>query len=727
MLKTLRERAVQDASRLAESAKNAMSSEPCGRCGMVYTVPSLQLRTCGICMRRICGLCMDKVMVPEDLVDQRSSEAKKKTVSSSTTSMQAVCKAPCMAMCVEVNVQKFREAVATSHVANLEACLQGGASAVECYERPGSAAERTGAVATCRRLVPVAVEFLKLTGYGAVAEYAYRAFEAGSLAAIMTSPEVRLFCERIYPVLRRHFFLGDDTTDKDDARPSLATKLTSSLTASKKATTEASELALRLYYFGCATAIDRLVSPANELASDSRGAAEVDAAMAKAGGEAAGAAQWLYVARTLRAPHDGPDWAAWYAGQLASRSGWTMVACVGASRSESDLCAVPRLPPTPFPAWCLVVRCATKTALLSIRGSVTRADWVINSDLEPEDLGRGDCHGGFLRAAKAVLDDCGSRRLILRLFDEGYDLQVVGHSMGAGVGALVTALLDDEARSRGRSVECVAYAAPACVSPQLADALQDRVLSVVHRDDLVPRLSDANCAILARDLVADDANYRRRLAADKAALADHLRTLGKANSMVDNASDLDAADAVEADFSLPADDRPERLVVPGKILYLTTRDGAYVPILGDHRSLAAHLDRVVVSSHAVEDHRIEAHLDALRRARWARGRIPPPTAAPPFRPATDGRQYATCSCCASNTTWTSIAPGSDSARAYSTHHCRACGQVVCAFCAPAADVVAGDGLGQTLKLPDRRLSLPSLRFFAPVRVCYPCAFKAYDL
>ena len=74
-----------------------------------------------------------------------------------------------------------------------------------------------------------------------------------------------------------------------------------------------------------------------------------------------------------------------------------------------------------------------------------------------------------------------------------------------------------------------------------------------------------------------------------------------------------------------------------------------------------------------------------------------------------------------------VRPRSDTARAYSTHHCRACGQVVCAFCAPAADSVAADALGETLTLPDKRVTLPSRGCLGPVRVCRPCHFRAYDL
>ena len=50
-----------------------------------------------------------------------------------------------------------------------------------------------------------------------------------------------------------------------------------------------------------------------------------------------------------------------------------------------------------------------------------------------------------------------------------------------------------------------------------------------------------------------------------------------------------------------------------------------------------------------------------------------------------------------------------------------------AFCAPAADSVAADALGETLTLPDKRVTLPSRGCLGPVRVCRPCHFRAYEL
>ena len=65
--------------------------------------------------------------------------------------------------------------------------------------------------------------------------------------------------------------------------------------------------------------------------------------------------------------------------------------------------------------------------------------------------------------------------------------------------------------------------------------------------------------------------------------------------------------------------------------------------------------------------------------------------------------------------------------AYSTHHCRACGRVVCAFCAPAADSVAADALGRDAHVAGQARDAPSGVVWGLSRVCRPCHFRAYDL
>ena len=229
-------------------------------------------------------------------------------------------------------------------------------------------------------------------------------------------------------------------------------------------------------------------------------------------------------------------------------------------------------------------------------------------------------------------------------------------------------------------------------------------------------------------------------AKDRAAYAAHVKTLGKREAMVHEAPpDAIPLDELEGDdfgegrgprspTLTPRDGPPAtRLVVPGVVVYLAGVDGNYEASETDYDCPA--LNRVALTPRAVNDHYASATAFALRVVRAKRGRKPP------HRPAADFKQaflplsntWAPCAVCASDVTWTSAVRASDAARASATHHCRACGNVVCAFCAPAADRVAGDGIAQFDDLPDKRIPLPSMGCLGPVRVCRPCAYLSYNL
>lgn len=78
-----------------------------------------------------------------------------------------------------------------------------------------------------------------------------------------------------------------------------------------------------------------------------------------------------------------------------------------------------------------------------------------------------------------------------------------------------------------------------------------------------------------------------------------------------------------------------------------------------------------------------------------------------------------CSICGLEVTWPYMMH-SEASRAMVTHNCSACGQVVCALCAPAGDQLPGDGLSMKHTLPDLKLALPALGLFTPTRVCLHC-------
>ena len=82
-----------------------------------------------------------------------------------------------------------------------------------------------------------------------------------------------------------------------------------------------------------------------------------------------------------------------------------------------------------------------------------------------------------MRAARAILYDCGAAQAVAKLRANGFRVRCVGHSLGAGVAALATTLLNLDDPSQPQ-VTASLYAVPACCSPALAEAPLDGYLHV---------------------------------------------------------------------------------------------------------------------------------------------------------------------------------------------------------------------------------------------------------
>ncbi|GBF91584.1 hypothetical protein Rsub_04324 [Raphidocelis subcapitata] len=118
--------------------------------------------------------------------------------------------------------------------------------------------------------------------------------------------------------------------------------------------------------------------------------------------------------------------------------------------------------------------------------------------------GGGYGHAGMWRAALGLMDAHLSRVLDALAAHPKYDLCIVGHSTGAGIGALVaralTANPDLSARLGGAGITAICVAPTPCVSSDVAAALGGYVKSLVMRYDLVPRLSSLSVEQLRREL-----------------------------------------------------------------------------------------------------------------------------------------------------------------------------------------------------------------------------------
>jgi len=152
------------------------------------------------------------------------------------------------------------------------------------------------------------------------------------------------------------------------------------------------------------------------------------------------------------------------------------------------------------PGYLAAVDYEHEAVVVALRGTSSMADTLADLVCEPAvvQLGGldGIAHGGMLKAAQrldatlASLVEAGLAKLApTRRSDSPLRVRICGHSLGAGVAALLAALWRDAGRFPGVDVRCLALACPQVLDARLAAAVGNHTTSVVLGDDLVPRLS----------------------------------------------------------------------------------------------------------------------------------------------------------------------------------------------------------------------------------------------
>lgn len=154
----------------------------------------------------------------------------------------------------------------------------------------------------------------------------------------------------------------------------------------------------------------------------------------------------------------------------------------------------------------IVVDREWKSIVLSIRGSLTLEDCVVDVLLDPSPLDAlGEtygfdgsnqyCHGGVLECTNWLYTDLTKHKILNKLLlDENagysdYTLRIVGHSLGAGIGVILSLML----KKTFPNLHCICYSPPGgFITWRLAKECSSFVNSFVLDSDIVPRLSIKN-------------------------------------------------------------------------------------------------------------------------------------------------------------------------------------------------------------------------------------------
>lgn len=162
--------------------------------------------------------------------------------------------------------------------------------------------------------------------------------------------------------------------------------------------------------------------------------------------------------------------------------------------------------PVPRPAYFVAHIPELRTLVLAIRGTQSRLELKIDAQCQPQSFGylttaaarlfypqqpdglvvEGFAHLGMINAARWFLDIVVPEMLKLKeILSDCDHIRLVGHSLGGGIAALIALAL----RPYLPSVKAFVFAAPACLTEDLATEADSCVLSLVNRSDLVPYLS----------------------------------------------------------------------------------------------------------------------------------------------------------------------------------------------------------------------------------------------
>ncbi|KAL0037858.1 hypothetical protein WJX79_002263 [Trebouxia sp. C0005] len=314
----------------------------------------------------------------------------------------------------------------------------------------------------------------------------------------------------------------------------------------------------------------------------------------------------------------------------------------------------------------------SRSIVVAVRGTATMEDVITDSVAAPDLLDRSEwlpesfkqqqaqtgermyAHGGIVAAAAAILQDMGKHKLLQRLLEQ-YDpfdqqnlqpdqrdveenenvpswnhsidyrdwkLVITGHSLGAGVAALMTLRLKD----RFPSAKCWAFCPPGgLMSANLSHAAQGFVNCVVVGKDIVARLSVVNIGRLIDELVTGLAmckhNKNDMLLRKMSTFWRHDRADQLFHDYV--AIPDEALEVLEQyNQGIEARNRMLELILPGKVVFLRPRKTNNTRSSWDAVWMAPEeiaKEGIIISPHLLDDHYTITLEAALRGAQFHGG------------------------------------------------------------------------------------------------------------
>ncbi|KAK7506291.1 hypothetical protein BaRGS_00002403, partial [Batillaria attramentaria] len=133
------------------------------------------------------------------------------------------------------------------------------------------------------------------------------------------------------------------------------------------------------------------------------------------------------------------------------------------------------------------------SVVVSIRGTLSLQDALTDLSargvpLHIDGVPDATCHDAMLDCAQYIRTQLEKKQLLEQAFSflpEGSQLVIVGHSLGAGVAAILAVLL----RPQYSNLTCFAYSPPGgLMSPSASRYTRDFVCSVIVGEDIIPRL-----------------------------------------------------------------------------------------------------------------------------------------------------------------------------------------------------------------------------------------------